>query len=558
MEAFDLLAELTARLATAARLDEVVDAALYEIVQLGFGAVWLAVLDPQTGTLTTLKRVIDGVDVTHDASRAGELDMREPVGRGFRERRMINVPDPAALGILERAGAPVPLDPVAAPRAAYDRRRDHPFACGPLLGSRGEPVGALGLSSYLGNQPIPDALLSHGLVRAFIDHLGIALERALHVAGLDESLRKAQTVVANDARVKAVGELAAGVAHDLNNLSGIALLAIGVGQRSAADAVSVLPRIERANRAIGDLVARLQRVARPPSAEPEVAKLHEIVEDILIMMRPILRERLIDVDVEIAAVPPVRCDAVLIHRVVLNLLLNAQDALAEMPPDRRRLQLRVRQDHDTVRLVVADSGRGIAPAILPRLFQPFATTKGAGHLGLGLAAAHASLQQFGAQIEAHNAQGSGAVFEVTLVAAPPIAQVSSPLPRPAAAASEPRRRDKILAVDDDPDVVYIIRAYLEPLGYEVSTATGPAQALAQVSAHGFDLVLCDIGMPGQSGLEMPREMRQRGYRGKLVLMTGWDSHALSTDPRIAEADTLLKKPFLGTELIDAIGSLLAS
>jgi len=162
----------------------------------------------------------------------------------------------------------------------------------------------------------------------FIDHLGIALERARQLARLDDSLRKAQQMIASDARIKAVGELAAGVAHDLNNLSGIALLAVGVGLRSPADAVSVLPRIERANRAIGELVGRLQRAARPPSAGPEIARLHEVVEDILIMMKPILRERSIDFDVEIATVPPVQCDPVLIHRIVLNLLLNAQDALA--------------------------------------------------------------------------------------------------------------------------------------------------------------------------------------------------------------------------------------
>src|SRR5204863_217848 len=82
---------------------------------------------------------------------------------------------------------------------------------------------------------------------------------------------------------------------------------------------------------------------------------------------------------------------------------------------------------------------------------------------------------------------------------------------------------------------------------EVATATGPAQALDAIGLQGFDLVLCDIGMPGQSGLDMPRALRERGYAGKLVLMTGWDSHALSADPRLAECDTLLKKPFVDNE-----------
>jgi len=558
MEPLDLLAGLTGRLAAAERLDDVVEAATAASVQLGFGDVWLAVFDAATGGLTTLKELIDGVDPTKASPLRSTSGLRLPIGQAFGDRRMINVPDPEVLRIVERGAPASGDDDLALPRLVSEHLRGHPFACGPLMTSRGEPIGAIGLSSYHGKQAIPDVLLESGLVRAFTDHLGIALERALHVARLDDSLRSAHSVIASDARIKAVGELAAGVAHDLNNLAGIALLAIGVGQRSPADAVSVLPRIERANRAIGELVARLQRVARPPAAEPEVARLHEIVEDILIMTRPMLRDRSIDVDIEIAAVPPVRCDPAVIHQTVLNLIVNAQDALADVHPDRRRLQLRVFPDNGSVRLVVADSGPGIAPAMLGRLFQPFATTKAGAHLGLGLAATYTSLQEYGGRIEARNAPGSGAVFEVTLIAAPSGAPASAPPPRAPATEPRARRRDKILAVDDDPDVVNIIREYLEPLGYEVATATGPAQALEAVAAHGFDLVLCDIGMPGQSGLEMPRAMRERGYGGKLVLMTGWDSHALSADPRISEADTLLKKPFLGTELIDAIGSLLAS
>jgi DNA-binding response OmpR family regulator len=78
------------------------------------------------------------------------------------------------------------------------------------------------------------------------------------------------------------------------------------------------------------------------------------------------------------------------------------------------------------------------------------------------------------------------------------------------------------------------------------------------SSRAFDLVLCDIGLPGQSGLDMPRALRDRGYRGKLILMTGWDSHALSADPRLAECDALLKKPFVGVDLINAIRSLIAT
>lgn len=555
MGSLDLLAGLTARLASAARLDELVDTVVSEIVALGFGAVWLAVLDEHSGVLSTLKEVIDGVDTTHEIPRISANDVRQPIGRGFRDRQMINVPDPDVLQILENSDDVVPAGRLALPRVVYDHLRGHPFASGPLFGSRGQPVGALGLSSYRGRQPIPDDVLSSDLLRAFRVHLGIALERAVRLEQLNASLVKAQAAIVSDARIKAVGELAAAVAHDLNNLSGVALLAVSVGMRSPSDAFDVLPRIERANRAIGDLVARLQRSARPASNEPETANLQEIVEDILIMVKPMVREQSIEVDVQLPPVPAVRCDPVLVHQVVLNLMLNAADALAEIPVDRRKIRIRLRDDHGVVRLIVTDTGPGIAPEVLAQLFQPFITTKRETHLGLGLAAAHASLQQFGGQIEGRNAPTGGAVFEVTLVVAPvtEIADTGQTPPQPS-----PRTglRARILAIDDDPDVVSIIRDFLEPLGYVVGTATGSSQAIAAAAAQSFDLVLCDIGMPKQNGIDVCRSLRNGGYRGKLVLMTGWESYGLSDEQRGVEHDMLLKKPFLGADLIRVIDSLL--
>jgi signal transduction histidine kinase len=556
MGSFDLLAGLTARLASTARLDEIVDAVLSEIVALGFGAVWLAVLDEQTGLLSTFKEVVDGVDTTDEMPKISIHDLRQPIAHGFRERRMINIPDPDALYILEHDGDMPPPDRMALLRVSYDHLRGHPFACGPVFGSRAQPVGALGLSSYRGRQPIPDEALSTGLLRAFRDHLGIAIERAVNVEQLSASLHRAQLTIVNDARIKAVGELAAAVAHDLNNLCGIALLSTSVGKRSPADALDALPRIERANLAIRDLVGRLQRVARPLAKYRDVANLQQIVEDILIIVKPKLREQSIEVDILLPPVPAVRCDPVLVHQVVLNLVINATEALAEMPTDRRRIRIVLRDDIGAVRLSVADTGPGIAPAVLAQLFQPFITTKRDAHLGLGLAAAHGSLKHAGGEIEGRNAPAGGAVFEVTLPVAPPSAAVeASPEPaRPAP--SDPAQRARIFAIDDDVDIVDIIRVNLELEGYVVATATGSAQAIAIASGQAFDLVLCDIGMPKQNGIDVCRSLRDGGYRGKLVLMTGWDHYALNNDQRALDCDALLKKPFVGSELIGVIESVL--
>jgi signal transduction histidine kinase len=559
VEPFDLLASLTARLASTARLDEIVDAVLHEIVALGFGAVWVAVLDEQTGTLSTVKDISDGVDTTHSRPKLVALDQQQPLGHGFQERRIINIPDPDALHIIERDGEPVPPDKLGLPRKSYEHLHGHPFACGPLLGSCGQPVGALTLASYRGNQPIPDAILSRGLLRVLIDHLGIAMERAIHTARVERlraSLAEAQAATARDAQLKAVGEEAEFAAHNLNNLLEFAMLAIGGGLRSPAAAFEVLPQIERTNRAIGDLVASLQRIARASSSQIENANLPQIVDDVLTIVTPSLCQQSVEIASDIAAVPLVRCDAALIHQVVLNLVINARDALRERNGEQRQIQIRVRDDGGGVRLVVADNGPGIAPEVLAHLFQRNISTKGAHH-GLGLARAHASLQRFGGRIEGRNAPSGGAEFEVTLVAAPPGTLELSTQPRVAPRARDATRRARILVADDDFDIVTVTRASLEPQ-YEVSTVTSSAQAIDVATVGTFDLVLCDMGMPKHSGVDVCRLLRAAGYRGKFVLMTGWESQGVSAEQRAAGCDALLKKPFGAAELIYVIQSLLDS
>ncbi|MBC7973832.1 MAG: GAF domain-containing sensor histidine kinase, partial [Myxococcales bacterium] len=425
MGEFDLLVGLTARLASTARLDDVVGAVVHELVSLGFDAVWIAVLEEEAGNLVTLCDIVDGAPSPQPFAATIALDIREPLGKAFRERRVINVTDPTSLHIVETVGNDNdddgPTDRLALPRQVFHYLRGRPFACGPALGSRGQPVGAMVLSSYRGAQPIPDPVLTQGLVRALIAHLGIAMERSLLAARLerlDASLAHAQFSTARDRQLKAVGELAAGVAHDLNNLCGISMLAVSVGGRSPDDAWAVMPRIEGANRAIRDMVGRLQRAGRPPSGEPEIAHLAHILDDLRVMLGPALREHAIELDIELAPVPPVACDPVLILQVVMNLVLNARDALAEVPPDRRAIKMRVRDDGGVVRMIVMDTGPGIAPGILDRLFQPFATTKRDAHLGLGLATSRSSLAHHGATIEARTLPTGGAVFEVTMIASP--------------------------------------------------------------------------------------------------------------------------------------------
>lgn len=548
MGEIELLVGLTARLAATSRLEELVEVIAHELVTLGFGAVWIAILDEESGKLTTVRDVIEGAVSPRPYAREIALDTRQPLGRAFRERRVINIADPSTLQLSDE-DAPAG-DRMVLPRAVHGYLRGRPFACGPTLGSRGQPVGALVLSSYRGDKPIPDSVLAHGLVRALIDQLGIAMERALHVARLerlDRERAEVQALIAESAQARATAALAASVAHDLNHYVGLAALAVSVGERSPADAAEAMPRIAQALRAFGDLVERLQRAARPSHAGDAVADVARIIDDLAALLRPSLRGHHVELEVELDELPPVAADRVVVQQVLFNLLINARDALAASP--RRTIRIRGRAEPGSVRVTVSDTGPGLAPEILERLFQPYATTKRDGHLGLGLASARSQLAQHGATIDAHN--DGGAVFEIVL-------RASEPLPAPVALphAPSPAPHARVLAVDDDPDVVYIIRAYLEPLGYEIATATSAGHALDAAASERFDLVLCDIGLPRQSGPEVCRLMRAAGYRGKFVLMTGWDTQNLTAEATTDEWQALLKKPFLGADLIQVIDAVL--
>ena len=556
MNAFERLAKLTARLASTANLHEIAETVLEEIVSLGFGAVWIAVLDEPSGNLKTVREVIDGRDTTHEMPEIFMLDTRQPIGHGFRERRMINIKDPASLLILEDEEGRVPPDMMALPRVIFEHLRGHPFACGPLLGSRGQPVGALGLSSYLGQQPIPDEVLEEdSLLTAFMAHLGIAMERALFVQRLEHlnaELVAAQETLLQNARMRAVTELTAAIAHDLNNLSGIALMAVSVGYTSPGAAYKTLPRIERANRAIGDLVGRLQRVARTGTPSViESVDLTKVLDGVLLMLGPFFREHSIRVT---RAVTPLSVlgDELEIQQVLMNVLLNARDALSQVPDDRRTIEIEVAPAGGQVRLRVADSGPGFSPDVLDRAFEPFVTTKGGDHPGIGLATVAGSVKHFGAGVEARNRPGGGAEVEIrfTRAAAPP------PAPEPVASSERPDASLKILAIDDEQDVVDIITQYLETRGHDVIGTTAPSEAAELASTNRFDVVLCDVGMPEINGLELCSSLREHGVTSKLILMTGWDQDAVRGDARSASCDGLLKKPFVGDQLDDLIAGLL--
>jgi len=241
----------------------------------------------------------------------------------------------------------------------------------------------------------------------------------------------------------------------------------------------------------------------------------------------------------------------------MNLLVNARDALAgagrirvdvrgeTLEPGDRRLEGRPGGRY--ARLCIVDSGAGIAPDALPRIFEPYFTTKaGQGGVGLGLAAVYGTVQQHGGVIHVRSAPGQGATFEVLL----PLAE--APVAQPAVGgAIVPAAGLRVLVVDDVVPVRDALAGLLAQDGYAVATASDGAEALARVrGGEHFDLVLSDVVMPGLDGGVLARELAALAPRLPVILMTGY------AGPLVTGGGIRLDKPFSRDQLHAAIGEAL--
>jgi signal transduction histidine kinase/CheY-like chemotaxis protein len=549
---FGVLARMTARLASTANLDDIVAIVTREVVALGFAEVWVAVLDPATGDLVTIREITGGRGGGDHGSRIAVLDLRQPIGRGFRERRMINVCRPEQLLVIEDHPEGIPDGALALPRVIHQRLCGSPFACGPLLGSKGQPVGALGLGAYRGGTPIPETIFQAGMLTALMNHLGMAMERAGHLGQLerlDGELLRARELLEVQSRISAVGELAAAVAHDLNNLAGISLMAIHCARSGVLDPRVALPRVERASRAVGDLARRLQRVARTGmDAAIAPVDLVQVVEDVVILMEPLCREEGIAMDLAVESRAHVAGDPTIIKQAVLNVMLNAREAVVAAGEE-RRIRVRIAAPEDPVVLTVTDSGPGIPPHLLADLFKPFVSSK-TGHAGLGLAIAHNGMKQLGGTIEAGNDPAGGARFRLSF------ARAATPALRPCFGHLPVERRAlRVLAVDDEPEFLGGVEAILRAAGHEVVTATDGAEAMTRAREQPLDLAIIDLGLPGKNGLEVVGALRRAGVMNKFILMTGWDTDTLAAASRLALCDRFLQKPFGGDDLRRVVGEL---
>jgi signal transduction histidine kinase/ActR/RegA family two-component response regulator len=344
-------------------------------------------------------------------------------------------------------------------------------------------------------------------------------------------------------KLEALGALAAGVAHDFNNilsaiLGNVALVAAELGADAPARLVDALARTRRAGERGRDLVARIvgfgARAASAGTPQAVVPAIEGAIEMLRAILPPTVRVRRHFESPEAA----LTLDGADLQRLVMNLATNAVHAMpggGELAIGMAYAAAEAVPAHDAattaerwLRLWVADSGQGIAPEIQQRIFEPYFTTKPPGQgSGLGLAVVRGIVQAHGGCIAVHSRPHEGARFDVFLPVAPPVEGPPPVAPaRPAAAparTAHTERSARILLVDDDEVVGLTLQALLERAGHEVlyvSDARTALAALARPAERAVELVITDHSMPAMSGIEFARRLRERHPALPLLLASG--------------------------------------
>jgi PAS domain S-box-containing protein len=371
-------------------------------------------------------------------------------------------------------------------------------------------------------------------------------------------------------RMESLGQLAGGVAHDFNNI-----LAIIVNYTDFAAEQSPDPAVRAdlehvrtaADRAIS-LTHQLLVFTRGDTIQPQDIDLNAAVDEVGAMLHRTIGEN-IDLRTEPAAAPlTVHADAGQIQQVLLNLALNARDAMPEggtlvIEANRARLDEHQIDMHPELapgtyaRLLVSDTGEGIDPAVAAHIFEPFYTTKPRGQgTGLGLSTVYGIVAEAGGSINVYSEPGVGTTFRVYLPLVETAQDVTAT--RAVEAAVPHGHEETVLVVEDEPALGRIIARILSQGGYRVLSAASGPEALDLDRDHGCDLLLTDVIMPGMSGPRLAELLEARHTGLPVLYMSGYSNGLLGSthvlDPDIA----FIEKPFTADDLLRRVSTVLST
>jgi PAS domain S-box-containing protein len=370
---------------------------------------------------------------------------------------------------------------------------------------------------------------------------------------LEQQLRQSQ-------KMEAVGRLAGGIAHDFNNLlmvisgySEFLLEHLATAPELRAPAQEIASAAERAS----SLTRQLLAFSRKQMLAPKIVNLNSVVTENLKMLTRMIGEDIDLVMVPTAALWPVRADSGQIEQVIMNLAVNARDAMpsggkltietsnVSLDDDYVRVHAPLRAG-DYVMVAISDTGAGMDAETQQHIFEPFFTTKGPKGTGLGLSTVYGIVKQSGGYIWVYSEIGKGTTFKIYL---PRVAATGEPAVAQAASQAETRvvepGTETILLVEDEMNLRYLARQFLEKQGYRVVEAADGAVAMQIAVAHEgiIHLLLTDVIMPGMNGRELAQRISEIRPNVRVLYMSGYTENVVGHNGTLDAGVRLLQKPF---------------
>ena len=375
---------------------------------------------------------------------------------------------------------------------------------------------------------------------------------------IEAELERQRQILHQNEKMSALGSLLAGVAHELNNPLSVVVGHAGLLEELAPDektrerAVKIRTSADRCARIVRTFLA----MARSKPKQRGPVQVNATIEAAIEIVAYGLRTADIEVVRELAPdLPPVWADGDQLHQVFANLFVNAQQAL-QNAPGRRRLRITTGYDAVSIWVEVADNGPGIPPEIAKRIFDPFFTTKPQGvGTGVGLSVCHGILAAHDGEISLKSSRGGGAVFLVRLPRSQHEAEAVA-----ADDVAQPRRRGRILVVDDEPDIGQLLADILERDGHRVERALSGRDALARLDNGPVDLIISDLRMPDMDGPSLYRRLvsERPELAARMVFVTG-DTLGADLTGFLSEIGArVLEKPLDPEEISRKVQSLLAA
>ena len=401
------------------------------------------------------------------------------------------------------------------------------------------------------------------LKEAHVENLRNLSEEAVREAkrNLEQALDKlenSQKQIIQQERLRALGEMTSGVAHDFNNaLSPV----LGYAELLLADPKlppefrDRLKWIHTGARDAAAVVSRLQHFCGGQGAVvlSDTVNLAELIREIPDLTRPKWRDealrtgRVIDVQLELCETAHVLGNASELRELFINLLMNAVDAM----PQGGQITIRLISQPPFAVVEVSDSGAGMTEEVCSRCFEPFFTTKGSSGAGLGLSVCHGIIQRHNGRIEMDTTPGQGTTVRVHLRTASDLDR--TPI-HDVASGSLPVWR--VLYIDDDPQVRKVVARMLEQLGQKVDVATSGSEGLTLMQAHPYDVVITDLGMPEMDGREVTRAVKDHYPETPVIMLTGWgDSPVAELECPEVKPDEVMGKPPTLAKMSTALGRL---